>query len=87
MTATQLLVTLHHAKLSAAAYTFAIRIRDTGSLGDVMKESAQIAYTFSKHHFDEMEPDNDFFRRADIRYEALRRETLRRETAYLRSAF
>lgn len=52
-----------------------------------MKESAQIAYTFSKHYFDEMEPDNDFFRRADIRYEALRRETLRRETAYLRSAF
>ena len=32
-----------------------------------MKESAQIAYTYSKHRLEDLAPDNDFFRRADIR--------------------
>jgi len=39
----------------------------TGSLGNVMKESAQIAYTLSKHFLEEVQPENTFFSRADVR--------------------
>ena len=33
----------------------------TGNLGDVMKESASISYTFAKHFLSTTEPSNDFF--------------------------
>lgn len=32
----------------------------TGQLGDVMKESARIAYTFARAFLMEQDPDNDF---------------------------
>ena len=38
----------------------------TGSLGDVMKESARIALTYAKHAVWEMHPDNTFFSTAEI---------------------
>eukprot|EP01135_Chromosphaera_perkinsii_P009625 Nk52_evm75s1810 gene=Nk52_evmTU75s1810 len=38
----------------------------TGQLGDVMKESARIAYTYAKHFLAEKRPENDFFSKANI---------------------
>ncbi|XP_078373177.1 lon protease homolog, mitochondrial-like isoform X1 [Oculina patagonica] len=38
----------------------------TGQLGDVMKESSLIAYTFAKQFLSKEDPNNDFFRRASI---------------------
>ena len=39
-----------------------------GSLGDVMKESCQIAYTFARHYLEVHSPDNRFFDAAAVRY-------------------
>lgn len=41
-------------------------IRITGQLGDVMKESAEIAYTFAKSFLAEQHPDNKFLQRSTI---------------------
>lgn len=38
----------------------------TGQLGDVMKESSHIAYTFAKGFVAREDPSNDFFKRASI---------------------
>eukprot|EP00045_Choanoeca_perplexa_P013141 m.147135 g.147135 ORF g.147135 m.147135 type:complete len:965 (-) comp16252_c0_seq1:125-3019(-) len=38
----------------------------TGSLGDVMKESSQIAYTYARHFLEVHEPDNRFFDAAAV---------------------
>ena len=38
----------------------------TGHLGDVMKESAAIAYTFSKSFLAKIAPENDFLHTANI---------------------
>ena len=38
----------------------------TGHLGDVMKESAAIAYTFSKSFLAKIAPDNKFLHSAQI---------------------
>lgn len=38
----------------------------TGQLGDVMKESSHIAYTFAKGFIAREDPKNDFFKRAAI---------------------
>jgi Lon-like ATP-dependent protease len=38
----------------------------TGRLGDVMKESTQIAYNFAKRYLQEVEPENTFFSNANI---------------------
>ncbi|XP_031561548.1 lon protease homolog, mitochondrial-like isoform X2 [Actinia tenebrosa] len=38
----------------------------TGQLGDVMKESTQIAYTFAKGFLANLDADQDFFRKAKI---------------------
>ena len=38
----------------------------TGHLGDVMKESAAIAYTFSKSFLAKIAPDNKFLHNAQI---------------------
>lgn len=38
----------------------------TGQLGDVMKESSHIAYTFAKLFLSKEDPNNHFFRRASI---------------------
>ncbi len=40
--------------------------RVTGRLGDVMKESSQIAYTYAQNYLQKLQPDNDFFRNAAI---------------------
>jgi Lon-like ATP-dependent protease len=37
------------------------RLSVTGQLGDVMKESSQISYTFAKSLLHKLEPGNDFF--------------------------
>lgn len=42
------------------------RLHVTGSLGDVMKESAEIALGYVKSHADEFEMDKDFFEKHDI---------------------
>ena len=41
-------------------------MHSTGKLGDVMKESTQIAYTVARARLGDLEPDNDFFDRTDI---------------------
>jgi ATP-dependent Lon protease len=41
-------------------------MHSTGKLGDVMKESTQIAYTVARARLGELEPDNDFFDVTDI---------------------
>ena len=38
----------------------------TGHLGDVMKESAYIAYTYAKMFLNKVRPDNTFFSEANI---------------------
>lgn len=38
----------------------------TGSLGDVMRESTQISYTYAMKHLQQLQPENDFFHKADI---------------------
>ncbi|EGD77596.1 Lonp1 protein [Salpingoeca rosetta] len=38
----------------------------TGSLGDVMKESATIAYTFAKHYVEQVDSSNTYLKTADI---------------------
>lgn len=38
----------------------------TGQMGDVMKESTAIAYTYAKSLFGKKFPDNDFFKHASI---------------------
>ena len=38
----------------------------TGHLGDVMKESTRIAYTFAKNYLSKIRPDNEFFQNSDI---------------------
>ena len=38
----------------------------TGHLGDVMKESAHIAYTFAKMFLSRTQPENSFFSKAHI---------------------
>ena len=38
----------------------------TGRLGDVMKESAQIAYTFAKSFLADSQPENDFLQKAHL---------------------
>lgn len=40
--------------------------RVTGQLGDVMKESSQIAYTYAKHFLSQLQPESTFFNHADI---------------------
>ena len=41
-------------------------VKVTGQLGDVMKESAEIAYTVARARLSQVDPDNDFFDRTDI---------------------
>lgn len=41
-------------------------IQITGHLGDVMKESIQIAYTFAKSYLNKVDPKNEFLQRAHI---------------------
>jgi Lon-like ATP-dependent protease len=41
-------------------------IKVTGQMGDVMKESTQIAYTVARAKLSELEPDNQFFDITDI---------------------
>ncbi|KAL3919177.1 MAG: hypothetical protein SGILL_003886 [Bacillariaceae sp.] len=41
-------------------------IRATGKLGDVMKESSQIAYTVARARLADIDPDNNFFDVTDI---------------------
>ena len=41
-------------------------LKHTGQMGDVMKESTTIAYTFSKSFFAKRFPENDFFKHASI---------------------
>jgi ATP-dependent Lon protease len=41
-------------------------IRATGKLGDVMKESSQIAYTVARARLGDIEPENNFFDITDI---------------------
>jgi len=36
-------------------------LKGTGQMGDVMKESTSIAYTYSKHFIDEIDPGNKYF--------------------------
>jgi len=38
----------------------------TGNMGDVMKESVRIAYTFAKMFSSEINPENDFFSHAHV---------------------
>ncbi|EDQ89858.1 uncharacterized protein MONBRDRAFT_16820 [Monosiga brevicollis MX1] len=38
----------------------------TGSLGDVMKESSTIAYTFAKHYLEKVDEKNGFFNSASV---------------------
>ena len=38
----------------------------TGNLGDVMKESANIAYTFAKSYLTEKQPENMFLQKAHL---------------------
>ncbi|OMJ30195.1 Lon protease-like protein, mitochondrial [Smittium culicis] len=38
----------------------------TGQLGDVMKESTKIAYTYSQSLLNQLQPDNDFFKTSAI---------------------
>lgn len=38
-----------------------------GSLGDVMKESANIAHTYAKYFIEKRDPTNTFLSTADIR--------------------
>ena len=38
----------------------------TGHLGDVMKESAQIAYTVAKSFLTRVDPDNTFLQKAQL---------------------
>jgi ATP-dependent Lon protease len=42
------------------------RLDLTGKMGEVMKESATIAYTYTKSFFAQHFPDQDFFRKASI---------------------
>ncbi|KAL9650115.1 hypothetical protein ABK040_011286 [Willaertia magna] len=41
-------------------------LRCTGSMGDVMKESSSIAYTYAKNHLYSIDPKNDYFRKTNI---------------------
>jgi Lon-like ATP-dependent protease len=41
-------------------------LKVTGQLGDVMKESAQIASTVARARLHELDPENDFFDRTDL---------------------
>lgn len=41
-------------------------LRLTGQMGDVMRESAQIALSFARHKLRALEPDNDFFDHAHL---------------------
>jgi Lon-like ATP-dependent protease len=38
----------------------------TGQMGDVMKESSTISYTYAKSFFAKRYPENNFFRKASI---------------------
>ena len=38
----------------------------TGNLGDVMKESIHLAYTYAKSYMAKKEPDNAFLQKADL---------------------
>jgi len=42
------------------------QLKVTGQLGDVMKESTQIAYTLARARLHDVDPDNDFFDSTDI---------------------
>lgn len=44
----------------------------TGQLGDVMKESARIAYTFARAFLMEQDPENDFLVTSHIHLEVTR---------------
>ena len=46
-------------------------LRCTGQLQDVMKESSEIAYSFSKGFLLKSQPDNSFFARSNIHLHAL----------------
>ena len=41
-------------------------LKVTGSLGDVMRESSQIAFTYARTILEKMEPDNSFFADASV---------------------
>ncbi|EFC44978.1 lon protease [Naegleria gruberi] len=41
-------------------------LKCTGSMGDVMKESSSIAYSYAKNHLFNVDPKNDFFRKTNI---------------------
>ena len=41
-------------------------LRCTGSMGDVMKESSSIAYTFAKNFLYDMDAQNEYFRKTNI---------------------
>jgi len=41
-------------------------LKTTGQMGDVMKESTQIAYTVARNKLGKLEPDNHFFDKTDI---------------------
>ncbi|KAG2377593.1 hypothetical protein C9374_009109 [Naegleria lovaniensis] len=41
-------------------------LKCTGQMGDVMKESTSIAYTYAKNHLYSIDPKNDYFRKTHI---------------------
>eukprot|EP01125_Pyxidicula_operculata_P017336 TRINITY_DN606_c2_g1_i10.p1 TRINITY_DN606_c2_g1~~TRINITY_DN606_c2_g1_i10.p1 ORF type:complete len:329 (+),score=57.71 TRINITY_DN606_c2_g1_i10:357-1343(+) len=47
-------------------------VKVTGQLGDVMKESIQVAYTFAKNFLYQIDPENNFFVRNSIHMNWLR---------------
>src|SRR5690606_39100466 len=42
------------------------RFNRTGNMGDVMKESSSLAYSFARAYLAERDPSNDFFSKASI---------------------
>eukprot|EP01117_Protostelium_nocturnum_P006818 TRINITY_DN2450_c0_g1_i2.p1 TRINITY_DN2450_c0_g1~~TRINITY_DN2450_c0_g1_i2.p1 ORF type:complete len:537 (+),score=161.93 TRINITY_DN2450_c0_g1_i2:1138-2748(+) len=55
-----------HAKEKAEKNIDRMRLKTTGKLGDVMKESTEIAYTFSKKLSKDLDSSNNFFQENSI---------------------
>ena len=53
-------------RVEAAAMPGSGKVELTGSLGDVMKESAKAAITYIRSHSEELGVDNDFYKNKDI---------------------
>ena len=53
-------------RVEAAAMPGTGKVELTGSLGDVMKESAKAAITYIRSHSEELGVDNDFYKNKDI---------------------